>query len=196
MHVGGVGWWTQGRWITCQKWCIVNVIVILWQDPQKWRSFDAPVFTWEQHGQTDPGAKEYTIHWLLNPRLWSCTNSKQTLSLRMIKQQRLAKISCMLTERAISFHTKPSDPLAAITYRHREKVSMVLTFWTETNKSGLQLGCIFAFELTSCSCSEMSLMMAHQLATATYVVLLYLRFALLGDGQIMAELQRQIIQWR
>lgn len=143
MHVGGVGWWTQGRWITCQKWCIVNVIVILWQDPQKWRSFDAPVFTWQQHGQTDPGAKEFTIHWLLNPRLWSCTNSRQTLSLRMIKQQRLAKISCMLTERAISFHTKPSDPLAAITYRHREKVSMVLTFWTETNKSGLQLGCIY-----------------------------------------------------
>lgn len=141
-------------------------------------------------------AKEYTIHWLLNPRLWSCTNSKQTLSLRMIKQQRLAKISCMLTERAISFHTKPSDPLAAIIYLHREKVSMVLTFWTEKNKSGLQLGCIFAFELTSCLCSEMSLMMAHQLAATTYVVLLYLHFALLRGGQIMAELQRQIIQWR
>lgn len=40
----------------------------------------------------------------------------------------LAKISCMLTERAISFHTKPSDPLATITYLQREKVSLMLTF--------------------------------------------------------------------
>lgn len=47
MHVGGVRQWTQGRWITCQKWFVVNVVLLL-QDPQKCCSCT----TWEQHGWT------------------------------------------------------------------------------------------------------------------------------------------------